>query len=408
VIGRLKALIALLPAALGANGGLKVEGVAGGVAQPVSGTVTANAGTGPFPVSDNAGSLTVDAPVATPVAARLSDGAAFYDAAKTGQLPAALGAGGGLKVDGSGTALPVSGTVTANAGTGPFPVSDNAGSLTVDAPVGTPLWVRLSDGAAAFVGQKAMASSIPVVIASDQSAVPGSNAVGSQVDGHSAAIGATTDLAAASTLIGRVFALKNVQKAGGAAAINTASMNVSGGTDETSAQILRLNAKGTQGAFGLATQDLKDAGRVNIALTAEFAHAQTAETLLTMTESRDGAATATFTSKTITSGKRLRVTSIFLHTELLGTGTTPIRSYLRLRINTAGATTAGSPVQLVVSVGVETAILKSSKGVMFDLPDGFEILGDGTKTYGFTLETPDWVITTATGRSKITVFGFEY
>lgn len=35
-------------------------------------------------------------------------------------LPAAFGAGGGLKVDGSGTALPVSGTVTANAGTGSF------------------------------------------------------------------------------------------------------------------------------------------------------------------------------------------------------------------------------------------------------------------------------------------------
>ncbi len=38
-------------------------------------------------------------------------------------LPAALGAGGGLKVDGSGTALPVSGTVTANAGTGTLAVS---------------------------------------------------------------------------------------------------------------------------------------------------------------------------------------------------------------------------------------------------------------------------------------------
>ncbi len=34
-----------------------------------------------------------------------------------GGLPAALGAGGGLKVDGSGTTLPVSGTVTANQGT---------------------------------------------------------------------------------------------------------------------------------------------------------------------------------------------------------------------------------------------------------------------------------------------------
>jgi hypothetical protein len=33
------------------------------------------------------------------------------------------------------TPVPVSGTVTANAGTGPFPVSDNGGSLTVDGSV---------------------------------------------------------------------------------------------------------------------------------------------------------------------------------------------------------------------------------------------------------------------------------
>lgn len=40
-----------------------------------------------------------------------------------------------LVVDGSGVTQPVSGTVTANAGTGPFPVSDNGGSLTVDGTV---------------------------------------------------------------------------------------------------------------------------------------------------------------------------------------------------------------------------------------------------------------------------------
>lgn len=72
---------------------------------------------------------------AAPNAARLSDGAAFYDAAKTGQLPAALAAGGGLKVEG------VAGGVV-------VPVADGAGSLTVDAPVGTPIAARLSDGTA--------------------------------------------------------------------------------------------------------------------------------------------------------------------------------------------------------------------------------------------------------------------
>jgi hypothetical protein len=87
-----------------------------------------------IPVTDNAGSLTTDTP----------------------QLPAAL-VGGRLSVDASGVAVPV---------------TDNAGSLTVDAPVGTPLFARLSDGAAALIGQKAMAASLPVVIASDQSTLP--------------------------------------------------------------------------------------------------------------------------------------------------------------------------------------------------------------------------------------------
>jgi hypothetical protein len=52
-----------------------------------------------------------------------------------------------------------------------FHVDDNAGSMTVDAPVGTPLFARLSDGAAALIGQKVMASSLPVALASDQSAL---------------------------------------------------------------------------------------------------------------------------------------------------------------------------------------------------------------------------------------------
>lgn len=48
-------------------------------------------------------------------------------------------------------------TVTGAGGT--FPVTDNSGSLTVDAPVATPVFVRLSDGAAAI-------STLPVSLAS--------------------------------------------------------------------------------------------------------------------------------------------------------------------------------------------------------------------------------------------------
>jgi hypothetical protein len=92
----------------------------GTTTQPVSGTVTANAGTGPFPVSDNAGSLTVDAPVGTPVNVRLSDGAANYDGTKTGQLPSAL-VGGRLDVNIGASGL--SSLAVANVET----LADNAG-----------------------------------------------------------------------------------------------------------------------------------------------------------------------------------------------------------------------------------------------------------------------------------------
>lgn len=51
-------------------------------------------------------------------------------------------------------------------------VDDNSGSITVDAPVGTPVFARLSDGSAALIGQKAMTASLPVVLASDQSSIP--------------------------------------------------------------------------------------------------------------------------------------------------------------------------------------------------------------------------------------------
>ena len=119
------------------------------------------------PITDNAGSITIDAsslPLPTgaatettlaailvdvaripttpagehtaansPHAARLTDGATFYNTSTAAQLPAAL----------------VSGRLDVNVGAASaVPVTDNAGSITVDAPVATPVFVRLSDGAA--------------------------------------------------------------------------------------------------------------------------------------------------------------------------------------------------------------------------------------------------------------------
>lgn len=104
-------------AAVTASSALKVDGSA--VTQPVSGTVTSNQGTGTG--------------AAAPWSVELSDGAAFYTAAKTGQFPSAL----------------VGGRLDTNVGA----------------------WLGST---APTVGQKTMANSVPIAIASDQTAIPAS------------------------------------------------------------------------------------------------------------------------------------------------------------------------------------------------------------------------------------------
>jgi hypothetical protein len=136
VAQRLTSLIALLPAALGAGGGLKVDG--SGTALPVSaaslplpsGAATETTLASVLTQSDfdtKVGSLTEAAPASDTassgvngrlqrIAQRLTSLIAL--------LPTSLGSGGGLKVDGSGTALPVTIGVSTSGG-----VSVAAGSI---------------------------------------------------------------------------------------------------------------------------------------------------------------------------------------------------------------------------------------------------------------------------------------
>jgi hypothetical protein len=349
------------------DGSTKVAAGAAGLKVDASGAAV--------PITDNAGSLTVDAPVGTPLWVRLSDGAAAFIGQK---------------------AMAASIPVVVASDQSVIPVSDNAGSLTVDAPVATPVFARLSDGAAVLIGQKVMASSLPVALASDQGVL--------HVDDNSGSL--TVDAPVATPIFARL--------SDGAAAligqkVMASSLPVAISSDQPALAAPTLT-KGTQAATGYSVQELKDAGRVNIMWTAEFTFAQVAETLLTLTESRDGAAVTTFSSKVVTSGKRLRITSMFLEVETLGTGTTvPQRGYLRMRFNTAGAATTASPLQAILAAGAQPpAILKTVGTAFMDFPDGVEFLGDGTKQIGFSLETPDWVVTTQTGRAKVSITAFEY
>jgi hypothetical protein len=131
----------------------------------VSGTVTANAGTGTFTVGDGGGSLTVDSP----------------------QLPAALGqvtmaASLPVVLASNQSAVPVSGTLAVSSVGGTVTVGDGGGSLTVDSP-------QLP----ASLGGKTSAASLAVVLATDQAALP--------VQPAAAAVATTSNVAASVTSV---------------------------------------------------------------------------------------------------------------------------------------------------------------------------------------------------------------
>ena len=102
-----------------------------------------------------------------------------------------------------------------------IPVTDNAGSLTVDAPVGTPVFVRLSDGSSAI-------TTLPVSLASVPShAVTNAGTFAVQVDGNALTSLQLIDDAVATT----------------GSAITTKGFAVSG-TDGTNARVLKTDSSG--------------------------------------------------------------------------------------------------------------------------------------------------------------------
>jgi len=156
----------------------------------VGGTITADAGSGPWPVTDNGGSITVDGPLtdtqlratAVPVSGTVTASGPLTDTQlRASAVPISIAAGvdvtegnttdAAVITDTTGTVsgklrglvkwafermpaalgqttMAASLPVTLASNQSALPVTDNAASLTVDAPVGTPVFVRLSDGAA--------------------------------------------------------------------------------------------------------------------------------------------------------------------------------------------------------------------------------------------------------------------
>jgi hypothetical protein len=174
----------------------------------------------------------------------------------------------------------------------------------------------------------------------------------------------------------------------------------------TSTQQLAVNSSGqlTSLIIGNGTPPNRT---INCWTIDQFAFAQATELLLTVTESEGGAATTTFTSRTIVSGKTMRLTALALSLE--NTGGTPIimRCYFGIRVQLAGATTTSSPLVYRTGLSVTNAA-KNIATTSYSFPDGYEFAGNGTNTIGVTAILPDYVVTTQLAKLTMALYSYEY
>jgi hypothetical protein len=155
--------------------------------------------------------------------------------------------------------------------------------------------------------------------------------------------------------------------------------------------------KGTQGANGFSTQDLKDAGRVIKVYSATFT-AATTEALITLTPISDGAAGGTATSFAVTNGKRFRIQSLAVTVRNAGAAAQGV--IVNLRMSASGAVTASSPLIGTVGAGTYLATANVVGAGMDSFPDGIEL--SGTMQFGISQ------VGTATAGNTVTLIGYEY
>lgn len=277
------------------------------------------------------------------------------------------------KVDGSAVTQPISGTVTANAGTGTLAVSLAAGA----ASIGKAEDVAAGDG---DVGTPSMAV---------RKATPANT---SSNDG---------DYEMLQMSVGRLWTSATVDAALPAGTNRIGSVRL---VDSSDADLTAV--KGTQTSRAVGTQDLKDSGRVhlNYYAVAVAAGATTVETAITLTKSSGTSATTAAASFVITSGKRFRIQAISVATRGNVTATLQTTTF-NLRINTAGAVTTSSTPIVLSCRSATPATISAWDRVLFLIPDGFEILGDGTLQFGITaaatyvVNAPTW---------DVNIIGYEY
>jgi hypothetical protein len=281
-------------------------------------------------------------------------------------------------------------------------------------------------------GQQTMANSAPVVIASNQSAVPVSGTFWQATQPVSGTFWQATQpvsLATAPTtpVTGTFWQATQPVSIATAPALVASSavighviVDTTSTTAVTQATPANLQAtvtqlaltKGTQGATGVTTQDLKDAGRTLVTFTAErVVPILTTDTIVTFSKLVGDTVTATQTTYAVTSGKTLRLQSMQM--AVTPSSTTFGTIQVRLRTLSSGACTVAAGVKVGVwelgdqftgaaTLGTQIANF-GPQHLEVIFPDGMEFSG-ATRNVCLSMNA----LGAAAQVVTITVTGYEY
>ena len=173
------------------------------------------------------------------------------------------------------------------------------------------------------------------------------------------------------------------------------------GDPTTADSYAAVTAKGTQGAFALAAQDMKDAGRTPITLYAvPVVGVITTEALFTMTQVKGGVVESSATNYTVTSGKTFRITSFTVY----GTQTTTTLEWARanMRYTTSGTVTTTSGLILSGQIsGIAATSGSAMMPIEIVIPDGYELPSGSSYGVGNLANATSTTI-------GFTITGFEY
>lgn len=201
----------------------------------------------------------------------------------------------------------------------------------------------------------------------------------------------------------------DVMVADTAAVTNTASVRLSAYNTNPQAWSTVVALKGSQastnsGSLGISTQDLKDAGRSSIVINVDAATPANTDTLLTFQKNVDGTVTGSLTSLAVTNAKTWRMQT--MECSYVQSGATAAKVDVHFRRNNAGACTAGSGLVASCELSPQVGTAAANTGAdhcRFVIPDGYEIIGDGTKSYCLSA-----VASTSAGTLSCNIFGYEY